>query len=124
MLVRYATLPNVAAVMSKTALLELKLEGSLDAVGVPRNHAFFRALAATNRVNSSLRRKTGISTEMLSSLLKANIIVAHPDETFSFHSRFVKRYFEGILAQDVVSAAQPCATFAPVMASMNQCNEK
>lgn len=118
MLVRYAELPNVAAVMSKIELLELKLEGRLDAMAVPRDHAFFLALATAHRVNSSVRRKTGVSTEMLSSLLKANIIVAHPDETFSFHSRFVERYFEGIAhdsGSGTVSVAQPTsATLACV----------
>ena len=105
---RYAALPNVAAVMSKIELLEMKLEGSLATVAVPRNHAFFRALAAKNRANSSLRRKTGISNEVLTSLLKANIIVAHPDETFSFHSRFVERYFEDSLS--VLSVQNPQAS--------------
>lgn len=109
LLARYSDLPDVAAVMSAVELLELKLEGTLAAVAVPRGHAFFHALVASNRVNSSVRRKAGISTEELSHLLKANVIAFHPDETFTFHSRFVERYFKEARG----AAAPPTASAAP-----------
>ena len=61
---------------------------------VPNGHAFFRALLMSKHVDSSVQRQTGISAEALTKLLKADIIMAHPDNTFTFHSRFVARYFQ------------------------------
>lgn len=116
---RYAELPDVAAVVSTVERLELKLVGSLDTVPLPEGHAFFRALLASNRVDSSVRRETGVSTDALSKLLKANIVVAHPDGTFSFHSRLVERHFKEALqgAPHRASGAQCQAASAPGMAA-------
>lgn len=93
-LVRFANLPDTAAIRSEIRLLELELEGDLHVAQIPRGHAFFRALLLSKHVDSSVQRQTGISAEALTKLLKANIIMAHPDNTVTFHSRFVERYFQ------------------------------
>ena len=69
---------------------------SLKLGGFDPTHKFFRALASQERVDVDPARNLWGDKHItaLRALLEKNIIAAHPDLTFTFHSRHVESFFK------------------------------
>jgi hypothetical protein len=106
-------LPDAAVVEAKVGELErMHVKDKLEVLQLAHDHAFFKALVATKRITSDERRTCKLGQPALDALLKANIIAAHPDGSYTFHSRFVERYFEKVVAAAAAAAAAPAITGA------------
>jgi hypothetical protein len=69
---------------------------AVESVGIGERHPLFGALVAQQRIDKSpAKRLLGDSADTtLRALLDKNIIAAHPDLTFTFHSRHVESFFK------------------------------
>jgi hypothetical protein len=68
---------------------------AVESVGIGERHELFRTLVSQQRIDKSpARLLLGDSADTtLRALLDKNIIAAHPDLTFTFHSRHVESFF-------------------------------
>ena len=94
LLIRYANMRS--DVESKVAELERDVRDKLLTVDVAHSHDFFGKLitSGTHGVTSDARVETGLPESKLAALLEANIVAAHPGKRYTFHSRYVERYFQ------------------------------
>ena len=69
---------------------------AVESVGIGERHPLFDALVAQQRIDKSpAKRLFGDKADTtLRALLDKNIIAAHPDLTFTFHSRHVESFFK------------------------------
>ena len=69
---------------------------AVESVGIDERHPLFGALVAQQRIDKSpAKRLLGAKADTtLCALLDKNIIAAHPDYTFTFHSRHVESFFK------------------------------
>jgi hypothetical protein len=77
-----------------------KTKNSLRLAGLDPRHPFFRALALQQRVDDDPARDLlGMEHQsILRTILEKNIVAAHPDLTYTFHSRYVDTFFKGVFA--------------------------
>ena len=68
----------------------------LDTMKIDKRHELFRTLVSQTRLTDHpARHLLGDSADTtLRALLDKNIIAAHPDLTFTFHSRHVESFFK------------------------------
>ena len=81
--------------------LHIKTETDLIGVAVSPSCALFRALLAQKSVTTAAALRL-LGKGQVSALLELNILAAHPDGTFTFHSRHVASY----VAREVEKAAR------------------
>jgi hypothetical protein len=69
---------------------------AVESVGIGERHPFFGALVAQQRIDKSPAKRlfSDKADTTLRALLNKNIISAHPDLTFTFHSRHVETFFK------------------------------
>jgi len=69
---------------------------AVESVGIDERHPLFGALVAQQHIDKSpAKRLLGAKADTtLRALLDMNIIAAHPDYTFTFHSRHVESFFK------------------------------
>jgi hypothetical protein len=82
--------------------LHKKTMNSLRLAGLDPRHAFFHALVAQLRIDDDpARDMLGVEHQsILRTLLEKNIVAAHPDLTYTFHSRYVETFFTRVFAQE------------------------
>jgi KaiC/GvpD/RAD55 family RecA-like ATPase len=76
-----------------------QVQKGLDEVNVDSRHAIFRDLLENKRIDDHAARLLwGGESTVIRALLAKNIIAAHPDNTFSFHSRYVETFFQSVFS--------------------------
>jgi hypothetical protein len=84
-----------------------KTRKSLRLAGIDPRHEFFRTLLAKKQLDDDPARDMwGDKHEtILNALLTDNIVAAHPNLTYTFHSRHVETYFKAVFGTDGNEAA-------------------
>lgn len=85
---------DAAFVDAKAKQLHDELWKDLRKMQVPHDHPFLKKLAMCKVLNNKDSIDLGFSEDRLALLLEANVIAAHPNSTYTFHSRYVERFFE------------------------------
>jgi len=109
LLTTYRGLDSEAKVDAKVKQLEGQLLRDLTALQVPHDHPFLKALTAAGPegVAKDVFTASGLPMAKLAALLKANIIAAHTDGSYTFHSRFVQRYFQKVAGAASAVPSEP-----------------
>ncbi len=86
-----------------------KTQKVLHKANISKHHDLFRVLVTEQRIkDSQVRSLCGEKADAtLSALLEKNIIAAHPNETFTFHSRHVESFFKGVFASPAATSPPP-----------------
>lgn len=100
---------DAGMVEATVSQLNNNLQRQLKKLGVPGAHPFLVALANAGPmgVPTSVFTASDLPEDRLDALLKANIVAAHPNGSYTFHSRYVERFF---LQHAVAVAATDAAT--------------
>ena len=103
---RFALLLYVASAASVKSIkairheLNTRTDTALLELGLTPNHPFFRELCTLKTTSNAAISL--LSKDKIDALLKANIIAAHPDDTYSTHARHVEVFLRdafGVLAE-------------------------
>ena len=73
--------------------LDRKTEEDLQQAGVSPNAELFRALLSLKRIKRSKAHEM-LPKAQVEELLSLNVLLAHPDRTYTFHDRHVVRFME------------------------------